>query len=90
MVENNYAADRGYKPMDSEPKFDIFSGAPDKDAVWVECVRGLSNARERMEQIAAKKPGRYFLFSNLSHSILAKIETFSKPQSVSAKSNNAA
>ncbi len=76
--------------MDSEPNFDIFSGAPDKNAVWVECVRGLSNARERMEQIAAKKPGRYFLFSLLSHSILARIETFSKPESASIKSNSAA
>ena len=41
--------------MDSEPRFDIFSGAADKNAGQAECVCGLSNARERMEQIAAKK-----------------------------------
>jgi len=76
--------------MDSEPRFDIFSGTPDKNAVWVECVRGLSNEREQMERIAAKKPGRYFLFSLPSHSILAQIETFSKPESVSTKSTSAA
>jgi hypothetical protein len=76
--------------MDSEPNFDIFSGVPDKNAVWVECVRGLSNARERMGQIAAEKPGRYFLFSLQSHSVLARIETFSKPESASIKSNSAA
>jgi hypothetical protein len=76
--------------MDSEPRFDIFSGAPDKDALWVECVCGLSNAREQMERIAAQKPGRYFLFSLLSHSILAEIETFSKPKLVSTKSTTAA
>ena len=76
--------------MDSEPNFDIFSGVPDKNAVWVECVRGLSNARERMGQIAAKKPGRYFLFSLQSHSVLARIETFSKPEPASIKSNSAA
>ena len=63
----------GINAMDTEPRFDIFSGTPDKDAVWVECVCGLSNARERMERIAAQKPGRYFLFSVLSHSVLVKI-----------------
>jgi hypothetical protein len=75
--------------MDTESRFDIFSGTPDKDAVWVECVLGLSNARGRMEQIAAQKPGRYFLFSLLSHSVLSKTETFSKPKLVSTKSNSA-
>lgn len=73
-----------------EPSFDIFSGAPDKDATWLECVRGLSNARERMEQIAAEKPGRYFIFAPLSHAILAQIETFSKPEAASRKVSGAA
>jgi hypothetical protein len=59
-----------------EPTFDIFSGDHDKDAIWVEAVAGLSNARERMEQIARVKPGRYFLFSCTDHSVLARVETF--------------
>jgi hypothetical protein len=63
-----------------EPTFDIFSGASDKDALWVEAVEGLSKARERMEQIAAEKPGPYFLFSGASHSILARVEIFPKPE----------
>ena len=45
-----------------EPRFDIFSGQIDKNALWVETVEGLSNARERMEQIAAEKPGQVFHF----------------------------
>jgi hypothetical protein len=62
-----------------EPSFDIFSAGPDKDTVWIEAVQGLSNARERMEQIAAEKPGQYFVFSNGSDTILAQTETFGKP-----------
>ena len=60
----------------TEPTFDIFRGAPNKDAVWVEAVQGLSAARERMEQLAAEKSGEYFLFSTSSHTVLARTETF--------------
>jgi hypothetical protein len=56
----------------SEPTFDIFSGTSDKDARWLEAVEGLSKAQDRMEHIAAVRPGEYFLYSPLSHTILAK------------------
>ena len=62
----------------NEPTFDIFSGGADKDPLWLETAKGLAKARERMEQIAAGRPGRYFLFSVKSQEILAEIETFSK------------
>jgi hypothetical protein len=58
-----------------EPTFDIFSGANDKDAVWIESVAGLTQARERMQKIALDKPGQYFVFGPSSHSILARIDT---------------
>jgi hypothetical protein len=61
----------------NQPIFDIFAGTYDK-AVWIEAVEGLSNARERMEQIGKEKPGRYFLFSCPDHLVLARIETFEK------------
>ena len=61
--------------MQREPRFDIFSGDMDKDAVWVEAVEGLANAHEQMEQIASRVPGRYFLFSSYSHSVLGRIDT---------------
>jgi hypothetical protein len=58
--------------------FDIFSGAPDENGLWVEAIGGLSNARQRMKQIATEKPGKYFLFSGSSQSILTRIETRSQ------------
>src|SRR5579872_4186606 len=61
--------------MANEPRFDIFSGATDKDTMWMESVEGLANARKRMEEIAAQVPGKYFVFSTGSHSILAQIDT---------------
>ena len=71
MILRAYRADA----MDPETRFDIFSGAPDKDAVWIEAVPGLSNARERMEEIAREIPGRYFVFSIHSRALLATIDT---------------
>ena len=61
------------------PVFDIFFWVPDKN-VWMETVAGLSNARKRMEAIAAQKPGQYFVFSPRDHTILAKIERQEKPK----------
>jgi hypothetical protein len=58
--------------------FDIFSGAPDENGLWVEAIEGFSNARQRMGQIAAEKPGKYFLFSNSSQSFPERMETFTK------------
>jgi hypothetical protein len=59
----------------SEQTFDLFSGASDKDARWLESVEGLSEARERMEHIAAVRPDAYFLYDPLSRSVLAKADT---------------
>ena len=65
----------------AEPRFDIFRGIPfEKDAIWVETVEGLANARERMEKLAAEKPGRYFVFAPLSRSILALADTTPEPK----------
>jgi hypothetical protein len=58
-----------------EPTFDIFMGIFDKDAEWVEAVAELSIARQRMEEIAAAVPGRYFVFSQHSHAVLARMDT---------------
>ena len=59
-----------------EPTFDIFSGAIGSGTeVWLDAVSGLENARRRMEQIAAGKPGLYFVFSLHSHSVLACADT---------------
>jgi hypothetical protein len=74
-----------------EPTFDIFSGGPDKDPLWIETVEGLSNARERLDQIATLKPGQYFLFSFCSQTVLTRVETFkTAPAASKAKSRDAA
>ena len=39
--------------------FDIFAGVFDEGAIWRESVDGLSNARKRLQQIAANDPGQY-------------------------------
>jgi hypothetical protein len=62
----------------SEETFDIFSGAPAEHGRWVEAVEGLASARRRMGQIAAEKPGKYFLFSDADQSILTQIDTLSR------------
>ena len=61
----------------SDQSFDIFAGN-ESDPVWRETVFGLSNARERMEQLAAERPGPYFLFSSTTSAIVSRIETFHK------------
>ena len=58
-----------------EDTFDIFSGAPEEHTHLVEAVKGFSNASQRMRQLAAVKPGKYFLFSISCQSILTRIET---------------
>jgi hypothetical protein len=60
----------------NEGMFDIFSGVPEEQGLWIEAIEGFSRARERMVQIAAQKPGKYFLFCGRNQSILTRIQTF--------------
>jgi hypothetical protein len=62
------------------PQYDIFSGALDKNALWLEAVDGLGPAFERMKQIAANSPGTYFVFCSSTHKVLASIDTSAGPQ----------
>ena len=61
--------------MNSEPRFGIFSGSFENDALWLETVSGFTKARERMEQLASQAPGKYFVFSVHSRGLLASIDT---------------
>jgi len=69
--------------MTTEPLFEIFSGLPEENAMWLEAVAGLADARSRMEHIAAETPGAYFIFSALGHAIVAKIDTSAKAKAKS-------
>jgi len=57
------------------PTFDIFRGAPDKDAIWLEAVESLGIAFDRMKELATESPGPYFVFDTKSHKTLAFINT---------------
>ena len=60
--------------------YDVFAGEPGKDALWVQAVAGLENAQQRMRQIAAEKPGKYFLFCAAEDAVISQIESFARPQ----------
>jgi hypothetical protein len=55
--------------------FDIFGGLTKQEAVWLESVEGLENARKRMVDIADKKPGAYLIYSVSTDEILVTMNT---------------
>jgi hypothetical protein len=57
------------------PLYDVFSGHEHGDAIWLDAVEGLSNAAARMKQLAADKPGAYFVFSHETWRVVASIDT---------------
>ncbi|HWY26642.1 MAG TPA: hypothetical protein VNY97_01830 [Candidatus Angelobacter sp.] len=71
-----------------EPAFDIFLGESEKDAIWLEKVEGLSNAKARMKKFARENPGHYFVCSE-NHSILARTNTYNQPESLKDSSATA-
>jgi hypothetical protein len=60
--------------------FDIFLGTSKKLVMWMACVEGLGNARERMKQLAADSPGQYILFATKTHGSVYEIESFAIPR----------
>ena len=64
-------------------KFVIFSGSAE-NAVLVEEVEGLGTARKRMDEVAAKTPGRYFVFHPPTQEIVATTDTSISDSAASA------
>ena len=59
-----------------EPTLDIFRGAIGSgEEVWLEAVCGRLKAQRRMEQIAAAKPGLYFVLNVHDHIIVGCADT---------------
>jgi len=56
-------------------KFDIFSGSIDKNALWLERAEGRDNENRRMDEIATKSPGKYFVFCDFFHIVIAQTDT---------------
>ena len=61
-----------------EAVFDILSGTPGHNAVWLESVPGFMNARKRIEELAAATPGPYFIFNSWNSTVPVQINTGSK------------
>lgn len=58
------------------PTFDIFYGHfEQQDAMWVETLEGLEAAYGKMLQIAADKPGPYFILSSDAQTCAASVDT---------------
>jgi hypothetical protein len=68
-----------------EATFDILSGIPGRGAKWLESAPGLTNARRRMEELAAATPGKYFIFNAWNSCVLVQVDTEMKPISSKAK-----
>ncbi len=66
-----------------EDIFDIFSGTLGQAPLWLETVRGLSNAQEKMKQIASRTPGSYFIFCFSTQSLISQTNTCEKSRSAS-------
>jgi hypothetical protein len=59
----------------SRETFDIFSGGPEEIGHSVEAMKDPSRGHQRLGQIAAEKPGQYFLFSGEDRFILRRVIT---------------
>ena len=59
----------------SVPKYDLFMGRTREDGLWLEVSGDLRVAIEGMNERAAKEPGAYFVFSNRTGEIVARVDT---------------
>jgi hypothetical protein len=64
--------------------YDIFRGTLDEIDTWLEAVIGVNEAKMRMEQIAAEKPGKYFVFCIVDQSMIASVDTGTKSRWVNS------
>lgn len=60
--------------------YDVFYGSDEHDAVWQCSVDSLNRARQRMDEIAKKKPGAYFIYYLPERTVIARIDTARKDQ----------
>jgi hypothetical protein len=58
------------------PTFDIFESSNNKnDVLWLECIEGLDAARDRMYEIAARRPDMYYVLNLHARLLVAKTDT---------------
>jgi len=54
------------------PPFDILKREQDGSFIWVEATQDLKTAKARLEALAARNPGEYFVFDQKTQQIVAK------------------
>jgi len=60
---------------DPKDTFELFTGPADRDAVWLDRITGIEEARRRIHEFAADKPGEYFVFQPLTRSVPIRIDS---------------
>jgi hypothetical protein len=58
--------------------YDLFSGSPKQDPLWLEAADDLTVASEHMKQRAHQTPGKYFIYSCKAGTVLATLDTSAK------------
>ena len=57
----------------STPHLDILRRERDGNFVWLEAAQDLQRAKSRLEELAQRNPGEYFVFDQKAQQIVAKI-----------------
>jgi hypothetical protein len=55
--------------------FEIFSGDPKKNPMWIGTARSKEEAEARMAKLAAEKPGKYFIWFGPTQEAVAEVDT---------------
>jgi hypothetical protein len=55
------------------PHLDILKREPDGNFVWLEAAGDLKLAKMRLEELAERHPGEYFVFDQKAQQIVAKV-----------------
>ena len=51
--------------------YDIVSDPADTGPIWIEAVQGLENAKARVSELLATRPGNYFIYDPLAAKVIA-------------------
>jgi hypothetical protein len=57
--------------------YDLFAGSIDNRPLWLESVRGMEPAFERMKERAELAPGPYFVLDSMTQTVIALVDTSS-------------
>jgi hypothetical protein len=85
-LSTNGAPSSADRPSNTQD-YDIFSGLPETDPLWLETVAGLDLARKHMKALATKSPGPYFIFDCRSSKIVVSLDTSGSEPSVPENSD---